>query len=686
MTVAVCIILDVGIHMREVIDQGLDCLKSLIQRKFFAEKKEKVALILCGTAESDNRLSNGIEIFPNISLVRELSDIDWDLLEFINSETLLSTEQADVTDALIVGVDHLLNKSKAIKRLSEKRVLLVSNLEGPGDHSKLARLFDELRTADIQFSLIGRNLREDAFPGTRPSFATPHPNHSSVPLATVGPSLHKPAFKAICDLWHQLEGESYTFAEALPALAHFETRGVAQRGWRVDLCIGDSLALPVEGHIQVKEARPPPLNSLYAADPSAPICASTNYVTKDENPTQLDSSHVIRGYRYGDTVVPFSNADTAAVKLSSEKCLSVIGFTGSHNVPRNLYVGDSVIVFVSSDSSEDSPATLGLSALTQALIELDEVALVRRVYNRTSAPRLGVLTPEIQGTQVSLVYTDLAFAEDFRAFQFADLPITTESDVLSPSSLDIMETFVNSMLLGTELSDDSIEKECSEENGASMNDGLDIKPERLPNPWIQRLFSWFRTRGLCNSQNCQFEASTNSTNRWLDPRAFPGLEPLLTRLDSAEVDTALVEAREGLISSLPALLTTRSESTEEPVSLVAKRRRLMLSQLFGLSSEASNPQMATTSKPEFIPDEPVSITDYRTAGYFNSSYPKPERFDNDYNSAKDDMRPNGDVFQKQLGTAASSSDPLDAERCKPVISRLDFQKQLDVEDLIHDLE
>uniref|UniRef100_A0A183A2W5 Ku domain-containing protein n=1 Tax=Echinostoma caproni TaxID=27848 RepID=A0A183A2W5_9TREM len=64
-----------------------------------------------------------------------------------------------------------------------------------------------------------------------------------------------------------------------------------------------------------------------------------------------------------------------------------------------LYVGHSVLVFVGSTTSGASsespgPAAIGLTALAQALFELDGVALVRRVYNRVSAPRLGVLTPD----------------------------------------------------------------------------------------------------------------------------------------------------------------------------------------------------------------------------------------------------------------------------------------------------
>lgn len=664
--------------MHQVITEGIECLKLLVQRKLFSETKEKVSLVLCGTAVSTNNLANSIGNFPHISLVRDLLDIDWDLLEFLNSGDLLSTVQADVMDALIVGVDHLLSGSKTIKRLSERRILLVSNLEGPGDRLKLKRLISELHTADVQLSLLGRSFREDAFPSIRLPLAPSQPDPSSAPIDVDQSGLHKSAFKVVYNLWHQVGGESYTFAEIRPALAHFETRAVAQRGWRVDLRIGDSFALPVEGYVKVKETRPPPLISLYAADPSIPIRASANYLPMDEHPVPLDSSQVIRGYLYGDTLVPFSDADTAAIKLSSEKCLCVIGFTSSHNVPRSLYVGDSVTVFVSSDSAEDSPSTLGLSALTQALIELDEVALVRRVYSRTSAPRLGVLTPEIQGNQVSLAYADLGFAEDFRAFQFPNLPTTAESDVLAQSALDSMEAFIDSMLLESELSDYSIDREHFEDNGVGINDSTDVNPTQLPNPWIQRLFCLFSVRGLSSFQSYPTEAPQNSTNQWLDPNAFPGLEPLLTRVGSAVV----VKAREDLINVLPALSTTDLENTEEPVASVAKRRRLMLSQLFGLSSDGSGFQTHMTLKPESVSD-----ADDMIAGCLYSPYPKSEKFHkDDHNATKNDMGQNDHSDQGQLATAPCPSDQPDVERHEAVISRLTFHKQLSVPDLIHNLD
>lgn len=81
-------------------------------------------------------------------------------------------------------------------------------------------------------------------------------------------------------------------------------------------------------------------------------------------------------------------------------CLSSFSFV-LDQIPHNLYTGESVLVFVaqsvkqSEDDVTNRPScSTALAALAQALYEISGVALVRRVYNQTSAVRLGVLTPE----------------------------------------------------------------------------------------------------------------------------------------------------------------------------------------------------------------------------------------------------------------------------------------------------
>ncbi|CAL8079888.1 unnamed protein product [Calicophoron daubneyi] len=583
------------------------------------EKKDELALILCGTEATDNHLADSDGNFANISTIRELAPLDWGVLEFLDDKVSISNTQGDVVDAIIIAVDHLIEECKSRKRVSEKRVLLVSNLCGPVDNTQLQKIIGKLRAADIQLSLIGCGL------GTQDE-GVPSPDANGSGPSNEEPSHHtdnlKLALDAVRKIWGELNGESYTFDEAIPALGLFETRAIAQRGWKVNFQIGDSLSLPVEGYTQVKETHPPTLKLLYAADPATPVKVITTYHAQDENATELDSSSVIRGYRYGATLVPFTEQDMAAVKPNAEKCLTLIGFTKAANVPRTLYVGDSVLVFVASSSKVDEedehaePAVVGLAALAQALYELDGVALVRRVYNRICAPRLGVLTPEIRGTQVSLVYTDLAFAEDVRNFVFPSLPIPSGSSKSTNNSnsnaascqslklyptreqLSAMDKFIDSMMLGDPNCEDSDEEEESNSEDGEREEAnparVNVRPERLPNPWIQRLFTCFRERGLHPSDSLlagssQTQTTSDNQTVWLHADNLPGLENLINKLeDSTSLGSRkLIDARRDLIDTLVPLTPVVKEDEGEKGASTAKRRRLMAAELFGLNTDGS---------------------------------------------------------------------------------------------------
>ncbi|KAF5396805.1 hypothetical protein PHET_10436 [Paragonimus heterotremus] len=307
---AVCLVLDVGIHMSACINEAVECLKLLLQRKFFAEKREEVALILCGTSATANDLADAGGNFSHISMVRELSPLDWDILEFLNNHSFLTTDEADVIDALLVAMSHLVSKCEYAplftcspdcflgcrnrRGIQEKRVLLISNLEGPASNAHIAKISDDLRMVDIQLSLIGCDVH------TKPIEEVPSSGDVCAPgtsARTLGMNSAKltPACKAVTDLWCQFNGESYTFDEAIPALAFFETRDVIQRGWPVNLDIGDSLRLPVVGYTQVKEAHPPSLKLLYAANPATPVRLMTSYHAQDAAATELKPTEVVRG-------------------------------------------------------------------------------------------------------------------------------------------------------------------------------------------------------------------------------------------------------------------------------------------------------------------------------------------------------------------------------------------------------
>ncbi|KAF7260885.1 hypothetical protein EG68_01869 [Paragonimus skrjabini miyazakii] len=687
MTAAVCLVLDVGIHMSACINEAVECLKLLLQRKFFAEKREEVALILCGTSATSNDLADADGNFSHISMVRELSPLDWDILEFLNNQSFLTTDEADVIDALLVAVSHLVSKCEYAplftcsldcflgcrnrRGIQEKRVLLISNLEGPADNAQIAKVSDDLRVVDVQLSLIGCNVHTKPIEEIPSSDDVYAPGTSTGTLGTNSAKL-TPACKAVTDLWCQFNGESYTFDEAIPALAFFETRDVVQRGWPVNLDIGDSLRLPVVGYTQVKEAHPPSLKLLYAANPATPVRLMTSYHAQDAAATELKPTEVVRGspglirpypelsrlesfndfrrlpapciprflsfegYRYGSTLVPFSAEDMIAVKPTSEKCLSLIGFTNASNVPRHLYVGDSVLVFVANSTPNDDDSTSNaLAALAQALFELDGVALVRRVYNRVSAPRLGVLTPEIREAQVTLVYTDLAFADDYRPFEFPTLPLrnsfsaaaavqSSRQAKLCPTDeqLQAMNQFVDSMMLGNVTDND--DQDSDQEDFVNGNDNrlnVNVRPERLPNPWIQRLFTCFRERALNPTHNLLPSTSQQLEPPWLDPNNLPGLEQLLARIESLP-SSSLQAARANLLATLPNLSSVQKDTDGETELPVAKRRRLMATELFGIKTDLTKnltDTVASTSSPVILQSDVVNVAPSETASQIIST-------------------------------------------------------------------
>ncbi|CAH8832536.1 unnamed protein product [Trichobilharzia szidati] len=621
MTTALGIILDVGFHMTPIIDEAVKCVRLLLEKKFFAESKDQVAFILCGSDATDNALADDEGNFQNISVIFSLNPISWSLLELL-TPNLLSSSTADVVDAIMVAADHLHNHCKNKKGLKEKHILLVSNLCGPVDECDISKLTETLQPTGIKFSLIGCDLKNannitphdtlnEPGPSHRPSHQIDHPRKSI------------PCLPFFSDLWCRLDGDSYELIDAVSALGIFETRSVCQRGWKVEFQISDSVVIPVVGYTQIKEAHPPTMKILYAPDPSIPLHTATKYYKQNESSSEVDSSMVTRGYRYGGTLVPFGEEDMAALKPPSEKNLSVIGFTDAKNVPHYLYTGESVMVFVAEavqqvEDSEVSPpsSSTALAALAQALYEVGGVALIRRVYSRTSAPRLGVLTPVVQDNRVSLVYTDLAFNEDIRNLELPSLPVSCESssstskdftksqesrksqrDCPSEEQLSAMDSFINSMMLNyadDSEDDETDDKEKEDFNNSSSN--ISFAPQRIPNPWIQRFFTCLRQRGL--NPTMPLPTSTNHSQHWLSPEMFPGLEEIITRISSDSGDPFVSESRSMLLTSFPSLRSA-SESVDLTEEYLAKRRRLMEEELYGTSpstKDADNEQPSPNSE------------------------------------------------------------------------------------------
>ncbi|EUB60985.1 ATP-dependent DNA helicase 2 subunit 2 [Echinococcus granulosus] len=441
---AVCAILDVGAHMNGLpLIEAARCLTLMAQQRLFTQSKEQFALVLAGTETTDNELTDSNGNFANISLFRPLKPYDWDLLEALDTGFSSSTTNGNLIDATFVGVDHLMKVAKTQKGGVNKRMIVLSNLEGELDCKEINEVIRNLQKAGVSVDFVGTHVLPNSILKTEErAFDTPikgaHLNRMHKQMA---------AFNKILAA---IGGQSFTF-----------------QPWKVELSIGETaLRVPLLGYRILYPARPPTLHSFASQDPPIEVTAVTTFHLHDEAQTEVSAAEIVSGYRYGTTLVPFTKEDKDKIKVESEKCLAVIGFTKSAN-------------------SRNS-AAIAVSALVQALIELDSVALVRRVSSRLSAPVLGVMIPKINSSGAGLIYHDLAFREDIRAFTFPSLPVvetTIEDGEEKEEEFDqkllklrwrpneeqiaAMDAFITSMMLDSDDDDDE------------DNDDRDSKGDRL---------------------------------------------------------------------------------------------------------------------------------------------------------------------------------------------------------------
>ena len=116
----------------------------------------------------------------------------------------------------------------------------------------------------------------------------------------------------------------------------------------------------------------------------------------------------------------------------------------SFQVDFHLLCGNGTMVFQPTEGNDFS--VVGLSALTQAMVEERMVALVRKVYRKGTNPRLGILVPEDDASNRRvLVYIQTPYMDDLRHFQ-----VRWDKSGRGPSTKDTLNPFTHIYLRLTE--------------------------------------------------------------------------------------------------------------------------------------------------------------------------------------------------------------------------------------------
>ena len=182
----------------------------------------------------------------------------------------------------------------------------------------------------------------------------------------------------------------------------------------------------------------------------------------------VDREELAKGYEYGRTAIPISEADENVTKLETFSSFEIVGFipndkvyrvtprptvchANAHQHEKFLNLGESGITIAQRTNPK---AVMALSSFIHALHELDSYAVARIVVKDGKDPQMLLLAPSIEPELEALIDIPLPFAEDVRVYRFPPLDrvITTSGATLTkhrylPSDdlTDAMSNFVDKM-------------------------------------------------------------------------------------------------------------------------------------------------------------------------------------------------------------------------------------------------
>ncbi|XP_042886525.1 X-ray repair cross-complementing protein 5-like isoform X2 [Penaeus japonicus] len=482
----IVVALDVGPGVRastetSFFSQAKKCLTNILQRKMFAEKcKDQVGIVLFGTDGTDNNLASADQ-YQHITVLREIMTVDWDMMNEVDQLPYGKTS-ADWLDALVVAMDLLHDPDGS--RFSSKKIVLMTDFSGEFSDDQASKIIAGLNNSGIELSVIGPEIMDDDnsdddMDGPGSSNGRSKNNSTGNPINWNGKpksAVQLAGEALITRIVSEVDGIICSFDEAIPQLIFFQKKSAGSANWNTVLDIGPDFQIAITGKIKIKHATVPTWKKMHAHDESAAIISETSYHRHDDAQTAVDEAEVIMGYKYGTTLVPFSDED-AQMKFSSDspRALSVLGFTRSSNVRHNRRAGDQVLVVTGREG--DETAAVALSALIQALVELDMVAITRRIYNKNSNPVMGALFPEVTKKYECFIWIPLPFQEDIRLFTFPSLQRLTEK--LTEKEKQAMDDLISNMDLSGHDDDDE-----------------ELEPSTVLNPQLQHYYNVLTHRAI----------------------------------------------------------------------------------------------------------------------------------------------------------------------------------------------
>ena len=543
---ALVVVVDVGPslvgsagHARAV--QALEAARLVLRAKLQAPRaRDVLGVVLCGTHETRHALAGATAAHRGVFVAYDLGPPCAAVLRFLAPRWALAGALAglplspdadaqrlqlaacgaahgDLVAALAVALDMLARRAGA-RRTPLQRVFVVSDLCSAATAAAARTpaaddLLTQLHASAVRLNVIdvganaaaGAGEAAEAKAKTEMDATTDAVRAANLALlarvtAVLGPAAAVVPLPAALDL-----------LTARPA------RAVPQRTcYRCALEITPDLRIGVHAYIKCREQPFPVLKRLNndTSNDGAPAAAAASAaadVDLDAPPASPDAGDeaageaapagvapgkgdVVRAYRYGKTLVPFSAADEAALRVEGARGLTLLGFARAASVPRHHAMGGADLLVA---DPGDAAAQRALAALVRAMAQTASVAVCRLVAHRSAAPALVALVPRPRAAPAACGcwVLPLPFAEDLRYYQFAPLlpgdrrarPDAAPSPEQREAARNLVEAM--SLVQPTTSSSSAAPGAADEEQQEEEEEVVEyLAPKRTPNPTLRRFY------------------------------------------------------------------------------------------------------------------------------------------------------------------------------------------------------
>ncbi|KAK3011906.1 hypothetical protein RJ639_011056 [Escallonia herrerae] len=383
---AVVLLLDVGPPMHSVLPEIERVCSMLIQKKLIYGKYDEVGVVLFGTEETNNELTNEVGGYEHVAVLQHIKVVDADLIKALEKlprgtangdfypikDPYEGTKEDQVNTIAAQMTAHGMKMEGIVFRGKQNDNANKTVVE-ENDH--LLNVFSERtasKTVHVQSStsLLGALRTRNISPVT----------------------VYRGDFELSPKMKNKQAGNSFL------ALVRVKSKVSQQLE-----------AFRVWVYKKTSEEKFPTLKKYSDKAPSTDRFATHEIKVDYEYKSVEDPGKVvppeqrIKGFRYGPQVVPISSAELETVKFKPEKSVKLLGFTDAANIMRN------------------TKAILAVSALARAMKEMNKVAIVRCVWQQGQGNVVvGVLTPNLSDKAIpdSFYFNILPFADDIREFQF----------------------------------------------------------------------------------------------------------------------------------------------------------------------------------------------------------------------------------------------------------------------------